>query len=56
MKSPQQILGFLDRSFNEIKIPCLGNLNVDYLSSRLLAFRDENQWMIVFNSITWCPA
>ena len=56
MKSPQQILEFLDRSFNEIKIPCLGNLNVDYLSSRLLAFRDEHQWVIMFNSITWCPA
>ncbi|MFM7599960.1 MAG: DUF7003 family protein [Pseudanabaena sp.] len=56
MESPQQILEFLDRSFNEIKIPCLGNLNIDYLSSRLLAFRDEHQWMIMFNSITWCPA
>ncbi|WP_434687677.1 DUF7003 family protein [Pseudanabaena minima] len=56
MESPQQILEFLDRSFNEIKIPCLGNLNVDYLSSRLLAFRDEHQWIIMFNSITWCPA
>jgi hypothetical protein len=56
MESTAQILQFLDRSFAEIKIPCLGNVNVDYISSRLLAFRDERQWILVFNSITWCPA
>jgi len=56
MESPQQILEYCDRSFAAIKMPCFGNLNVDYLSSRLLAFRDEQQWLILFNSITWCPA
>ena len=56
METPPQILEFLDRCFESIKIPCLGNLNVDYLSSRLLGFRDEQQWILVFNSITWCPA
>ena len=56
MESPQQILEFLDRSFESIKMPCFGNLNVDYLSSRLLAFRDEQQWLLVFNSIAWIPA
>ena len=56
MESPAQILQFLDRSFAEIKIPCFGNMNVDYISSRLLAFRDEQQWILVFNSIAWCPA
>jgi hypothetical protein len=29
---------------------------VDYISSRLLAFRDEHRWLLLFNSITWCPA
>jgi hypothetical protein len=56
MESPQQILEFLDRRFNAIEMPCLGNMNIDYVSSRLLAFRDDSRWLILFNSITWCPA
>jgi hypothetical protein len=56
MESPQQILEFLDRRFNAIEMPCFGNMNIDYVSSRLLAFRDETRWMLLFNSITWCPA
>jgi hypothetical protein len=56
MQSPSQILQFLDRSFDEIKIPCFGNMNVDYLASGLLVFRDHQQWLLIFNSIAWCPA
>ncbi|BBC22645.1 DUF7003 family protein [Pseudanabaena sp. ABRG5-3] len=56
MESPQQILEFLDRRFNAIEMPCLGNMNIDYVSSRLLAFRDDLRWLILFNSITWWPA
>ncbi|WP_271251607.1 DUF7003 family protein [Pseudanabaena sp. Chao 1811] len=56
MESPKQILEFLDRRFNAIEMPCLGNMNIDYVSSRLLAFRDDSRWLILFNSITWCPA
>ncbi len=56
MESPSQILEFLDRRFAAIEMPYLGNMNVDYISSRLLAFRDDHRWMILFNSITWCPA
>ncbi len=56
MESPKQILEFLDRRFDAIEMPCFGNMNIDYVSSRLLAFRDETRWMLLFNSITWCPA
>jgi hypothetical protein len=56
MESSLQILEFLDRRFAAIEMPCLGNMNIDYISSRLLAFRDDSRWLILFNSITWCPA
>ncbi len=56
MESSQQILEFLDRRFDAIDMPCFGNVNIDYISSRLLAFRDDSRWLILFNSITWCPA
>ena len=56
METTTQILEFLDRCFQEIKIPCFGNLNIDYLDSRLMAFRDQQQWLLIFNSIAWCPA
>ncbi|PZO41470.1 MAG: hypothetical protein DCF19_09715 [Pseudanabaena frigida] len=56
MESPQQILEFLDRRFAAIEMPCLRNMNVDYIFSRLIAFLDDSRWMILFNSITWCPA
>ena len=53
MESPSQILEFLDHSFNSIEMPCFGNMNIDYISSRLLAFRDDTRWLILFNSIVW---
>lgn len=56
MESPPQILEFLDRRFNAIEMPCFGNMNIDYVSSRLIAFRDDWRWLILFNSIAWCPA
>ena len=56
MESPQQILEFLDRRFNAIDMPCFGNMNIDYISSRLLAFRDDSRWLILFNSIVWWSA
>jgi len=56
MESPSQILDFLDRSFNSIEMPCFGNMNIDYISSRLLAFRDDLRWLILFNSIVWYPS
>lgn len=56
MESPQQILEFLDRRFDAFDMPCFDNVNIDYISSRLLAFRDDNRWLILFNSIAWWPA
>jgi hypothetical protein len=56
MESSQQILEFLDRRFDAIEMPCFGNMNIDYISSRLLAFRDDSRWLILFNSIAWCPS
>jgi hypothetical protein len=56
MESPQTILEFLDRRFDAIEMPCFGNMNIDYISSRLLAFRDDSRWLILFNSIAWCPS
>jgi hypothetical protein len=53
MESPSQILDFLDRSFGSFEMPCFGNMNIDYISSRLLAFRDDTRWVILFNSIVW---
>ena len=56
MESPQTILEFLDRRFDAIEMPCFGNMNIDYISSRLLAFRDDSRWLILFNSIAWWPS
>lgn len=56
MESPSQILEFFDRSFSSIEMPCFGNTNIDYISSRLLAFRDNTRWLILFNSIVWWPS
>jgi hypothetical protein len=33
--------------------PAFDNLNVDYISSRLTAYRSDFDWAIVFNSIAW---
>ena len=56
MESPAQILDFLDRSFGSYEMPCFGNMNIDYISSRLLAFQDDARWLILFNSIVWWPS
>jgi hypothetical protein len=56
MESPQKILGLLDRQFDAIAMPYFGNMNIDYISSRLLAFRDDSRWLILFNSIAWWPS
>ncbi len=48
----RDILLLLDRS----EFPTLGNMNIDYVSGRLLCFRSESQWALVFNWIVWWPA
>jgi hypothetical protein len=50
------ILSFLDHAFQNIEMPCLGNVNIDYLSSRLSAYRSTDKWLLLFNSVIWRPA
>jgi hypothetical protein len=50
------ILTFLDSAFERIDMPCLGNLNVDYVSTRLSLYRNSDKWLMLFNSIVWWPA
>jgi hypothetical protein len=37
-------------------MPCLSNLNVDYVSTRMSAYRSPDKWLLVFNSVVWWPA
>lgn len=37
-------------------MPCLGNMNIDYVSSRLSIYRSTEQWLLLFNSVVWWPA
>jgi hypothetical protein len=50
------ILSFLDNAFQSIEMPCLGNVNIDYVSLRLSSYRSEDKWLLLFNSIVWHPA
>jgi hypothetical protein len=52
----KSILTFLDQAFERIEMPCLGNLNVDYISTRLSAYRSAEKWLLIFNSVVWWPA
>lgn len=56
MDSTTDILAFLDRAFERIEMPCLGNLNVDYVSTRMSGYRGPDQWLVLFNSVVWWPA
>jgi hypothetical protein len=56
MFNRQSILSFLDNAFQTIEMPCFGNVNIDYVSSRLLAYRSANKWLLLFNSVVWRPA
>ncbi len=37
-------------------MPCFGNMNIDYVSSRLSTYRSTEKWLLLFNSIVWHPA
>jgi hypothetical protein len=56
MDSAASILRFLDDAFERIEMPCLSNLNVDYLCSRMSAYRGPDTWLLIFNSVVWWPA
>ena len=53
----QDVLDQLDHGAAKAAgFPCLGNMNLDYLATRLHVFGDENRWALAFNSIVWWPA
>jgi len=56
MFSRDSILGFLDNAFSSIEMPCFGNMNIDYVSSRLSTYRSSDKWLLLFNSVVWWPA
>jgi hypothetical protein len=56
MFNRESILSFLDNAFQSIDMPCFGNMNIDYVSSRLSTYHSVDKWLLVFNSVVWWPA
>jgi hypothetical protein len=56
MFNQESILTFLDNAFQNIEMPCLGNVNIDYVSFRLSAYRSPDKWLLLFNSVVWWPS
>jgi hypothetical protein len=56
MFNSDSILNFLDNAFQSIEMPCFGNMNIDYISSRLSSYRSTDKWLLLFNSVVWWPA
>lgn len=56
MLNSLSILSFLDQAFERIDMPCLGNMNIDYIANRLSLYRSPDKWLMLFNSIVWWPA
>lgn len=53
----KEILNFLDERFDNIEMPCFGNMNIDYVTSQLSVYvNPEGLWIILFNSVVWWPA
>jgi hypothetical protein len=56
MFNRDSILNFLDNAFQNIEMPCFGNMNIDYVASRLSAYHSRDKWLLLFNSVVWWPA
>lgn len=56
MFNSNSILNFLNTAFQSIEMPCFGNMNIDYVSSRLSTYRSTDKWLLLFNSVVWWPA
>jgi len=56
MFDKRSILNFLDNAFEQGEMPCFGNMNIDYVSPRLSVYRNQDKWLLLFNSIVWWPA
>jgi hypothetical protein len=50
------ILRYLDERFEKFEMPCLGNMNIDYLAVRLHVYTSpQRDWMLLFDSVVWWP-
>ena len=56
MFNEQSILAFLDDALERSEMPEFGNMNIDYISSQLTAYRSSDKWLLIFNSVVWWPA
>lgn len=49
------ILDYLDARFEALEMPCLGNMNIDYLASRLHVYTSPDSWFLLFDAVVWWP-
>ena len=52
-----KILMYLDERFARYEMPCFSNMNIDYLTTRMIAYvASPSDWVLIFNSVVWWPA
>lgn len=57
MATASEILSRFDKHFDTFELPCLGNMNIDYVGSRLSIYQsDDGNWACVIDSVVWWPA
>ncbi|HSX59893.1 MAG TPA: hypothetical protein VLF18_06820 [Tahibacter sp.] len=49
------ILDYLDARFEKFEMPCFGNMNIDYLTSRLHVYVSADSWFLLFDALVWWP-
>lgn len=50
------ILRYLDERFDKFEMPCLGNMNLDYLTLRLHVYvSPQRHWLLLFDAVVWWP-
>ena len=51
------ICEFFDQRFDQLEMPCFGNMNIDYVTSRISIYTQAGgSWIVLFNSVVWWPA
>jgi len=57
MTTASEIIAKFDKHFDAFEIPCFGNMNIDYVGSRLSIYQsEEGNWACAFDSVVWWPA
>ncbi|MBL8260955.1 MAG: hypothetical protein JNM58_00920 [Xanthomonadaceae bacterium] len=57
MATSSEILERFDKHFDAFELPCFGNMNIDYVGSRLSIYQSEDGlWACVIDSVVWWPA